>query len=58
MRYVYPCSITRDLEEKELTGREAYNVSFPDLPEALTCGWSWKEAVEMAIDVLEVALGS
>ncbi len=56
MRYVYPCNIKRDEEEAKLTGREAYNVTFPDLPEAITCGWSWDEAVEMAEDVLGLCL--
>lgn len=56
MRYVYPCDIVGDEEEERLTGRTGYDVTFPDVPEAITCGWSWKEAVEMAIDVLEVAL--
>ncbi len=56
MRYVYPCNIKRDEEEANLTGREAYNVTFPDLPEAITCGWSWDEAVEMAEDVLGLCL--
>ena len=56
MRYAFPCDIVQDEEEKELTGREAYNVSFPDVPEAITCGWSWKEAVDMAEDALSVAL--
>ena len=52
MRFVYPCNIVLDEEERQETGREAYNVTFPDLPEAITCGWSWEEAVEMAEDVL------
>ncbi len=56
MRYVYPCNIRRDEEEANLTGREAYNVTFPDLPEAITCSWSWDEAVEMAEDVLGLCL--
>ncbi len=50
------CDIVGDEEEQRLTRRVGYNVTFPDVPEAITCGWSWKEAVEMAIDVLEVAL--
>ena len=58
MRYVYPCNILRDEEELRLTGREAYNVTFPDIYGCNTGGWSWREAVEMAIDVLEVALAS
>ncbi len=56
MRYAYPSNITLDDEEKRTTGREAYNVSFPDVPEGLTCGWSWQEAIEMAEDCLIVAL--
>ena len=57
MRYAYPCSIVRDDEEARATGREAYVVTFPDGYGASTGGWSWNEAVEMAKDCLEVALG-
>ena len=57
MKYAYPCNIALDEEERKATGREAYNVTFPDVPEAITCGWSWLEAFEMAEDCLEVALG-
>ena len=54
MRYAYPCNIVRDEEEgKGVTGREAYNVTFPDVYGANACGWSWEEALEMA----EVCLG-
>ena len=56
MRYAFPCNIIRDEEEQRATGREAYNVTFPDIPEAITCGWSWEEALEMAEDCLGVAL--
>ncbi len=56
MRYAFPCSIVRDEEEERATGREAYSVTFPDIPEAITCGWSWKEALEMAEDCLGVSL--
>lgn len=56
MRYAFPCNIVLDEEEERLTGREAYNVTFPDIPEAITCGWSWEEALEMAEDCLGVAL--
>ena len=56
MRYVYPCSIVPDEEEKVLTGIECYTVTFRDVPEAITGGDSWREAVEMAIDALEVAI--
>ena len=57
MRYAYPCSIVRDEEEAQATGREAYVVTFPDVNGAITGGWSWDEAVDMAKDCLEVALG-
>ncbi len=53
MRYAYPCSIVRDLEEERATGREAYNATFPDVYGANTGGWSWEEALEMAKDCLE-----
>ena len=56
MRYAFPCNIVRDDEEERATGREAYNVTFPDIPEAITCGWSWEEALEMAEDCLGVSL--
>ena len=56
MRYAFPCSIVRDAEEERTTGREAYVVTFPDVPEAITGGWSWQEALEMAEDCLGVAL--
>ena len=56
MRYAFPCDIVLDEEERKATGREAYGVTFPDIPEAITCGWSWQEALEMAEDCLAVAL--
>ena len=56
MRYAFPCSIVRDAEEEKTTGKEAYVVTFPDVPEAITGGWSWQEALEMAEDCLSVAL--
>ena len=57
MRYAYPCNIVPDEEERGATGREAYNVSFPDVYGANACGWSWEEALEMAEDCLAAALG-
>ena len=57
MRYAYPCSIVLDEEEARATGREAYVVTFPDVRGANTGAWSWDEAVDMAKDCLEVALG-
>lgn len=56
MRYAFPCDIVRDEEEERATGREAFNVTFPDIPEAITCGWSWEEAMEMAEDCLGASL--
>ncbi len=56
MKYAYPCNIDLDEEELGESGREAYVVNFPDLPEAITGGWSWDEAVEMAEDVLGLCL--
>lgn len=57
MRYAYPCNIVRDEEEKKATGREAYNVTFPDIYGANACGWSWEEALEVAEVCLEASLG-
>ena len=57
MRYVFPCDIVPDQEEKLHSGRNAYNVRFPDVYGANTGGWSWDEAIEMAEDCLAVALG-
>ncbi len=57
MRYAYPCSIVRDEEEEQATGREAWGVTFPDVDGANTGGWSREEALELAGDCLVVALG-
>ena len=57
MKYIYPSNIVPDEEERMTTGREGYNVTFPDVPEAITCGWTWEEALEIAEDCLGVALG-
>ena len=56
MRYAYPCHIIRDKEEESATGREAFTATFPDIPEAITGGWSWEDALEMAEDGLGAAL--
>ena len=50
MRYTYPCSLTPEEDG-------GYSVSFPDVPESLTCGDDRSEALEMAQDALTVALG-
>lgn len=36
--------------------KKAINVTFPDLPEAITCGYSEEEAREYAVDALETIL--
>lgn len=51
MRYAYRCVLT-----PEKNG--GYSVSFPNVPEALTCGDDRDEAIAMAEDALTVALGS
>ena len=56
MRYAYPCNIVRDREEERATGREAYNVTFPDVYGANSGAWSWGDALEAAGDCLRVAL--
>ena len=58
MRYVYPCDIVLDEEEKAATGREAYTATFPDVCGVTTGGWSWEEALRNAEDALVAALGS
>ena len=50
MQYEYPCVL-----EPEDDG--GYSVSFPDVPEALTCGSSRAEALALAEEALAVALG-
>lgn len=35
---------------------DGFRVSFPDIPEALTGGATWEEAVDMAKDALQTAL--
>ncbi len=55
MKYTYPCN----LESEEDEAYEGwYNVSFPDIPGALTCGRDWKTAIIMAEDCLVVSLAS
>jgi antitoxin HicB len=50
MRYVYPCI----LHPEDGGG---FYFSFPDVPGALTCGDSREEALEMAEDALQAAMG-
>lgn len=35
---------------------DAFNVRVPDIPEAITCGFSETEALEYAVDAIELAL--
>jgi antitoxin HicB len=51
MRYVYPCILHPE------EGGGVY-VSFPDVKGALTCGDSREEALEMAEDALQAAMGA
>ena len=49
MRYSYPCVLTPEKDG-------GFSVSFPDVPEALTCGDDRSEAIAMAEDALAGAL--
>lgn len=51
MRYAYPCVLTAEEDG-------GCSVSFPDVPEALTCGENEAEALTLAEDALAVALGA
>ncbi|MYH48418.1 MAG: type II toxin-antitoxin system HicB family antitoxin [Gammaproteobacteria bacterium] len=51
MRYAYPCELTPEEDG-------GFSASFPDVPEALTCGDDRAEALAMAEDALAVALGA
>ena len=51
MQYEYPCVLEPERER-------GFSVSFPDVPEALTCGDSRGEALAMAEDALAAALGA
>ena len=51
MHYVYPCNLAPEEDG-------GFSVSFPDVPEALTCGNDRAEALTMAEDALTVALGA
>ena len=51
MQYEYPCLLTPEREG-------GFSASFPDVPEALTCGDNRAEALAMAEDALAAALGA
>ena len=36
--------------------KRGFTVTFPDIPEAITCGYSEAEAMEMAVDAIETTL--
>lgn len=55
MKYVYPCIFEPEDDESY---KGWYNVSFPGIPGALTCGRDWKTAMIMAEDCLVVSLAS
>jgi antitoxin HicB len=51
MQYEYPCVLAAENDG-------GFSVSFPDVPEALTCGNSRAEALALAEEALAVALGT
>ena len=55
MKYTYPCIFEPEDDESY---KGWYNVSFPGIPGALTCGRDWKTAMIMAEDCLVVSLAS
>ena len=55
MKYAYPCVLEPEEDEKY---KGWFNVSFPDIQGALTCGRDWKTAIIMAEDCLVVSLAS
>ena len=55
MKYAYPCIMEPEDDEKY---KGWFNVSFPDLEGAFTCGCDWKTAMIMAEDCMVVSLAS
>lgn len=53
MRYMYPCNLTPDYEE-----RRGFVVTFPDVPEAITGADTEEESVFLAEDALVAALSA
>ena len=45
--------MTKEIKRKK---DSAYNVTFPDLPEAITCGDTLEQAMEMAKECLDLCL--
>ena len=50
MQYAYPCILTSE--------EDGFSVSFPDIPEALTCGTDRRDALTQAIDALVASLSA
>lgn len=50
MQYAYPCILASE--------GDGFSVSFPDIPEALTCGIDRRDALTQAIDALVAALSA
>ena len=50
MQYAYPCILASE--------EDGFSVSFPDIPEALTCGIDRRDALTQAIDALVAALSA
>ena len=50
MQYAYPCILTSE--------EDGVSVSFPDIPEALTCGIDRTDALAQAADALVAALSA
>jgi antitoxin HicB len=50
MQYAYPCILASE--------GDGVSVSFPDIPEALTCGIDRRDALTQAIDALVAALSA
>lgn len=48
----YTAKITQDPDEN----REAYNIVFPDIPNAISCAFTMPQAFEYAQDVLDMIL--
>ena len=55
MKYTYPCIFQ---PEDDDSYKGWYNVSFPDLQGAFTCGRDWKTAMIMAEDCMVVSLAA
>lgn len=55
MKYTYPCIFQPEDDEAY---KGWYNVSFPDLQGAFTCGRDWKTAMKMAEDCMVVSLAA